>query len=135
MWKGGLGIWGAIAGGVTAGGIVARRAGADVALGMDCVAPGLVLAQAIGRLGNWVNQELFGGPTSLPWGLEISPDRRPAGYEQYATFQPTFLYELLWNLARVRDAARRRPAASGCGRPRSSASTSRSTPSGGSGSS
>ena len=98
LWKGGLGIWGAIAGGVLGGAVVARRAGANVALGMDCAAPGLVLAQAIGRLGNWMNQELFGGPTSLPWGLEIDPAHRPAGYEQDATFHPTFLYELLWNL-------------------------------------
>lgn len=99
VWKGGLGIWGAIAGGVIGGAVVARRAGADVYAGMDAIAPGLLLAQAIGRLGNWFNQELFGRPTSLPWGLEIDPDRRPAGYEGYATFQPTFLYELLWNLA------------------------------------
>ena len=99
VWKGGLGIWGAVAGGVIGGAVVARRAGADVFAGMDAVAPGLVLAQAIGRLGNWFNQELFGQPTSLPWGLEIAPGRRPAGYERYATFQPTFLYELLWNLA------------------------------------
>ena len=99
VWKGGLGIWGAIAGGVLGGAVVARRAGADVFAGMDAIAPGLVLAQAVGRLGNWFNQELFGKPTSLPWGLEIAPDRRPAGYESFATFQPTFLYELLWNLA------------------------------------
>lgn len=98
VWEGGFGIWGAIGGGVTAGAVVARRAGVDVALGMDCAAPGLALAQAIGRLGNWTNQELFGRPTSLPWGLEISPSRRPDGYVEFATFHPTFLYELLWNL-------------------------------------
>jgi prolipoprotein diacylglyceryltransferase len=57
-----------------------------------------VLAQAIGRWGNWFNQELFGRPTDLPWGLEIDPANRPAGYEQYATFHPTFLYESLWCL-------------------------------------
>ncbi len=68
----------------------------------DALAPGIVLAQAIGRLGNWFNQELFGRPTDLPWALEI-PDatKRPAGYEQFTTFHPTFLYELLWNLAVV----------------------------------
>jgi prolipoprotein diacylglyceryl transferase len=66
---------------------------------LDCAAPGLLVAQAIGRIGNWFNQELFGGPTSLPWGLEISPVHRPPGYAQYATFHPTFLYELLFNLA------------------------------------
>ena len=98
VWQGGLGIWGAIAGGVLGGAVVARRAGVDVPLGMDSVAPGLALAQAIGRLGNWFNQELFGKPTSLPWGLEIDPAHRPAGYERFATFHPTFLYELLWNL-------------------------------------
>jgi prolipoprotein diacylglyceryl transferase len=65
---------------------------------MDCVAPGLLVAQAIGRIGNWFNQELFGGPTSLPWGLEIAPEHRPAGYESDATFHPTFLYEIIWNL-------------------------------------
>ena len=62
---------------------------------MDAAAPGLLVAQAIGRVGNYFNQELFGGPTSLPWGLEISP----AHYVAYATFQPTFLYELIWDLA------------------------------------
>ena len=59
----------------------------------------MAVAQAIGRLGNWFNQELFGRPTTLPWGLEISPAHRPVGYEQFATFHPTFLYEALWNLA------------------------------------
>jgi prolipoprotein diacylglyceryl transferase len=65
----------------------------------DALAPGIVLAQAIGRFGNWFNQELFGKPTDLPWALEI-PDvtKRPAGYEQYQTFHPTFLYESLWDL-------------------------------------
>jgi prolipoprotein diacylglyceryl transferase len=67
----------------------------------DALAPGLALAQAIGRLGNWFNQELFGAPTTLPWALEIDPAQRPEGYEQFATFHPTFLYELLWNLGVV----------------------------------
>jgi hypothetical protein len=66
---------------------------------LDAAAPGLLVAQAIGRIGNYFNQELFGGPTDLPWGLEIDPANRPAGYEHYATFHPTFLYELVWNLA------------------------------------
>jgi prolipoprotein diacylglyceryl transferase len=101
VWEGGLGIWGGIACGVAAGAIVVRRAGASVTLMMDCVAPGLLLAQAIGRWGNYWNQELFGKPTSLPWGLEIDPDHRPVGYEQYATFHPTFLYESLWDLTGV----------------------------------
>ena len=65
---------------------------------LDAAAPGLAVAQAIGRLGNWFNSELFGRPTRLPWGLEIAPQFRPVGYEQYATFHPTFLYELSWCL-------------------------------------
>jgi Prolipoprotein diacylglyceryl transferase len=65
---------------------------------LDAAAPALLVAQAIGRIGNYFNQELFGGPTTLPWGLEISPAHRPVGYAQYATFHPTFLYELIWNL-------------------------------------
>ena len=81
-----------------AGAIVARRAGADVLLGMDMVAPGLILAQAIGRLGNWFNQELYGKPSDLPWALEIDREHRPEAYADTATFHPTFLYELLWNL-------------------------------------
>jgi prolipoprotein diacylglyceryl transferase len=64
---------------------------------MDAVAPGLLLAQAIGRLGNYFNQELFGRPTDLPWALEIDPDERPSQYLDAATFHPAFLYELLWN--------------------------------------
>jgi len=64
----------------------------------DCIAPGLFLAQAIGRWGNWFNQELFGKPTSLPWALEIAPEHRPAGYLNYATFHPTFLYESIYCL-------------------------------------
>ncbi len=101
IWQGGLGIWGGIAGGAAVGlWIVHRRlARADVRRFMDVVAPSLLAAQAIGRIGNYFNQELFGKPTTLPWGLEISPIHRPPGYLSYATFQPTFLYELIWNLA------------------------------------
>jgi hypothetical protein len=77
---------------------VLRRRHVDIPAFLDAAAPGLLVAQAIGRIGNWFNQELFGGPTSLPWGLKISPDHRPAGYLQYTTFHPTFLYELIWNL-------------------------------------
>jgi prolipoprotein diacylglyceryl transferase len=99
IWKGGLGVWGGIAAGVIVGAIIAKRAGADVPLLADCLAPGLLVAQAIGRIGNWWNQELYGRPTTLPWGLEIDPKHFgtnfwPAG----TTFHPTFLYELLWNL-------------------------------------
>jgi prolipoprotein diacylglyceryl transferase len=101
IWQGGLGIWGGIAGGAAVGLWVARRrlSRVDLRRFMDVVAPGLLVAQAIGRIGNYFNQELFGKPTSLPWGLEISPEHRPAGYLRYATFQPTFLYEMIWNLS------------------------------------
>jgi len=98
IWQGGLGIWGGIAGGVLGGLWVLRHRRIDIPAFMDAAAPGLLVAQAIGRIGNWFNQELFGGPTSLPWGLKIDPAHRPAGYLQYATFHPTFLYELIWNL-------------------------------------
>jgi len=99
IWRGGLGIWGGVAAGAMTGAWVARRHGYDIPLLLDCVAPALPVAQAIGRLGNYANQELFGGPTSLPWGLRIDLAHRPVGYENVATFHPTFLYEALWNLA------------------------------------
>jgi prolipoprotein diacylglyceryl transferase len=98
IWDGGLGIWGGIAGGVLGGLFVLRRRGADIPAFLDAAAPGLLVAQAIGRVGNWFNQELFGRPTSLPWGLEIDPAHRPSGYERFSTFHPTFLYEIAWNL-------------------------------------
>lgn len=98
IWKGGLGIPGGIAAGVGVGLWVAHRRGVRLSVALDVVAPALPLAQAIGRLGNWFNQELFGGPTSLPWGLEIDPANRPPAYLDVATFHPTFLYEALWNL-------------------------------------
>ena len=101
IWQGGLGIWGAVAGGTLAGIVVAHRRGFDKALLFDVIAPVIPLAQAIGRFGNWFNQELFGRPTDLPWGLEIDANHRPAGYGQYDTFHPTFLYECLWNLTVV----------------------------------
>jgi prolipoprotein diacylglyceryl transferase len=99
IWKGGLGIWGGIAGGVLAGLWWLRRRGIDIPKFMDAAAPGLLVAQSIGRIGNYFNKELFGGPTTLPWGLKIPYAYRPPGYTQYATFQPTFLYEIIWNLA------------------------------------
>ncbi len=98
VWEGGLGIWGGIAAGTIVGLWRLRRAGVSLAPFMDAAAPALLVAQAIGRIGNYFNQELFGGPTSLPWALQISPAHRPGGYEAFATFQPTFLYELIWNL-------------------------------------
>ncbi len=99
IWEGGLGIWGAITGGALGGWIACRRANVRFADAAGAVAPGLLVAQAVGRLGNYFNQELFGRPTTLPWALEIDPAYRPAGYERFSTFHPTFLYELIWNLA------------------------------------
>ena len=98
VWEGGLGIWGGILGGVLAGSVIARRAGVSVLELLDAAAPGLLVAQAIGRVGNWWNQELFGKPTDQPWGLEIDASRRPDEYLLDNTFHPTFLYEGLWNL-------------------------------------
>jgi prolipoprotein diacylglyceryl transferase len=99
VWSGGLGIWGGIALGAAVGVWRVRRAGASASVFANATAPALLVAQAVGRIGNYFNQELFGKPTGLPWALEISPVHRPAGYEAFATFQPTFLYELIWDLA------------------------------------
>jgi prolipoprotein diacylglyceryl transferase len=98
IWKGGLSIWGAVLGGFIAIVILARIRHLDSLALMDCIAPGLFAAQAIGRWGNWFNQELFGKPTDLPWGLEISPEHRPVEYLDVETFHPTFLYESLFCL-------------------------------------
>jgi prolipoprotein diacylglyceryl transferase len=98
VWSGGLGIWGGVALGTVAGIWRVRRTGASWTLFANAIAPALLVAQAIGRVGNYFNQELFGKPSTLPWALEISPAHRPAAYAHYATFQPTFLYELIWNL-------------------------------------
>ena len=99
IWRGGLGIWGAVIGGAIAVIVITYRRKLPTLVVMDCMAPGIVLAQAIGRWGNYFNQELFGKPTTLPWGLEIAPQNRPTGYLQSSTFQPTFLYESLACLA------------------------------------
>jgi prolipoprotein diacylglyceryl transferase len=94
IWKGGLGIWGGIALGTLVGIGVARKRGLPVGLLLTCVAPALPLAQSIGRWGNWFNQELFGRPTTLPWGLEVSAGTaQSAGYNAGTQFHPTFLYE------------------------------------------
>lgn len=99
IWKGGLGVWGGIGLGVVVGAIVAKRSGADLAKLADCVAPALLVAQGVGRFGNWWNQELYGNATDLPWGLEISPENRPIDLIESNTFHPTFLYEALWCFA------------------------------------
>jgi len=97
VWKGGLGVWGGILAGSIAGAIVVRRSGRSVSEFADAAAPGLLLAQGIGRIGNWWNQELYGKPTTRPWGLEIDVQHRVSGYEADATFHPTFLYELIYD--------------------------------------
>jgi prolipoprotein diacylglyceryl transferase len=101
IWKGGLGIWGGIFFGVLGGLYILRKrlTHGDLLRFMDAAAPGLLVAQSIGRIGNYFNQELFGKPSTLPWALKIDPDHRPSGYTTYATFQPTFLYEIIWNLS------------------------------------
>lgn len=96
IWDGGLGIWGAVSLGAVGAWIGARRVGVPLPPVGDALAPGLALAQAIGRWGNWWNQELFGAPTDAPWGLSIDVANRPPGYEAFDTFHPTFLYESLW---------------------------------------
>ena len=104
MWDGGLGDMGGIPLGVLAGAFVVRRSGNSVTLMMDAVAPGLLLAQGIGRWGNYWNQELYGRPTTLPWGLQDrsgAPERDPARYQGHAAYQPTFLYEFIWDLIGV----------------------------------
>ncbi|GHE39005.1 prolipoprotein diacylglyceryl transferase [Streptomyces lavendulocolor] len=99
VWQGGLGVWGAIAGGALGAWIAARRRGLDFAALADAVAPAVLVGQAIGRIGCWFNQELYGRPTALPWGLEIDPANRPAATPEAATYHPTFAYEATWNLA------------------------------------
>jgi prolipoprotein diacylglyceryl transferase len=98
VWQGGLGVWGGILLGCLAGAVVVRQSGARVRDFMDAVAPGLLLAQGIGRWGNWFNQELYGKPTGQPWGLKIDFSHRVAGYEGSETFQPTFLYEFVYDV-------------------------------------
>ncbi|MCW2836439.1 MAG: lgt [Marmoricola sp.] len=100
IWHGGLGIWGAIAGGLLGAWLYCRRHGILLRPLADALAPSLLLAQAVGRFGNYFNQELYGRPTDLPWGLEIDPSKWPAGmtFAPGTVFHPTFLYEALWNL-------------------------------------
>jgi prolipoprotein diacylglyceryl transferase len=100
IWEGGLGIWGAISLGAVGAYLYFRthKTTLNFRQLLDSLAPGVVVAQAIGRIGNYFNQEVFGKPTELSWGLEIDPLNRPDGFESYATFHPTFLYELLWCL-------------------------------------
>lgn len=101
IWQGGLGIWGAISVGAIAAYFAYKNLAKKKELPtfgyfLDALAPGILLAQAIGRLGNWFNGELFGRPTNLPWALQIPSDLRPDKYSTFETFHPTFLYELIW---------------------------------------
>lgn len=98
IWKGGMGIWGAVALGFLVSYLYFNSHSMSVRFPqfLDAVAPGLLIAQAIGRWGNWFNGELFGTPTRVPWALEIPFSQRPLGFQNFATFQPTFLYESIW---------------------------------------
>jgi phosphatidylglycerol---prolipoprotein diacylglyceryl transferase len=98
IWNGGLGIYGAVIGGFLGLLLFARLRGINPLVLADAAAPGLILAQAIGRWGNYFNQELFGHPSNLPWAIEIAPENRPPGFANETTFHPTFLYESLWNV-------------------------------------
>lgn len=99
IWEGGIAMFGSLIGGAAGAAFAAWRYKAKLWAFADAIAPGILIAQAIGRLGNWFNQELFGQPSDLPWAVEIDLAHRPPGMEQFSTFQPTFLYELLLNLA------------------------------------
>ena len=100
IWQGGLGLWGAISLGAIGAYVYFKTHTTTLSFAklLDSLAPGVIIAQAIGRIGNYFNQEVFGKPTTLPWALEIEAKNRPVGYEEFATFHPTFLYELLWCL-------------------------------------
>jgi prolipoprotein diacylglyceryl transferase len=98
IWEGGMGIWGAVALGTLTAYLYFRREQRSITFlqAVDALAPGILLAQAIGRWGNWFNHELFGSPSTLPWALQVPLTDRPPGYEPFSTFHPTFLYESLW---------------------------------------
>lgn len=98
IWEGGLGIWGAISLGAVAAYFYYRSHKTTLTFSyfLDSVAPGILFAQAIGRVGNWFNVELFGSPSTLPWALSVPKFDRPFGYKDFETFHPTFLYELIW---------------------------------------
>jgi prolipoprotein diacylglyceryl transferase len=98
IWEGGLALYGGLTLGILTGIYVARRRHLPVLLTLDAAIPGIPLAQAFGRWGNYFNQELFGTPTRLPWALEVEPAHRPDRYASFATFHPTFLYESIWDL-------------------------------------
>ena len=99
IWDGGLGSWGAFSAAVLVAVWRLRRRGASVSKALDAAAPAFLVAQGIGRFANYVNQELFGGPSNLPWAVEIDPSHRPPGYEHYSSFQPTNFYESIWDFS------------------------------------
>jgi prolipoprotein diacylglyceryl transferase len=101
IWEGGLALYGGLTLGILTGIVVAWRRGLPVLLALDAAIPGIPLAQAFGRWGNYFNQELFGTPTRVPWALEVQPAHRPLKYQAFATFHPTFLYESIWDLVIV----------------------------------
>ena len=101
IWNGGLGIGGGLLGGILAGYLVGRRRGLNVPELIDAAIPAIPIGQAFGRLGNWFNQENFGTPTDLPWGLRIDADHRPVGFVANETFHPAFLYEVGWSIVLV----------------------------------
>lgn len=98
IWEGGLGIWGAISLGALGAFLYYKKSERSLSFASlaDVIAPGLLIAQGIGRFGNWFNGELFGRPTNIPWALQIPIGKRPIGFENFATFHPTFLYEAIW---------------------------------------
>jgi phosphatidylglycerol:prolipoprotein diacylglycerol transferase len=98
IWKGGAGIFGAVMGGTLALGIFARIKREPVSIWLDSIAPGLALAQAVGRWGNFINQEVYGLPSDLPWAITINKQHRLPGYEYVDTYHPLFLYEALWSV-------------------------------------
>ena len=101
VWNGGLGIGGGLIGGIAVGYVIAKRRGLDVPEFVDAVIPAIPIGQAFGRVGNWFNQENFGRPTDLPWGLQIDAEHRPPGFGEFETFHPAFLYEAVWNIVLV----------------------------------
>ncbi|MDX9991899.1 MAG: prolipoprotein diacylglyceryl transferase [Anaerolineales bacterium] len=101
IWQGGLGIPGAVIGGAIAMYFFTRKRKLSFAEWADIAAPSLALGQAIGRWGNFINQELYGAPTNLPWAITIAPEKRVSGFAEYATYHPLFLYESLWNLGNL----------------------------------
>jgi phosphatidylglycerol---prolipoprotein diacylglyceryl transferase len=98
VWNGGLGIYGAVAGGFLGVLLFGWYRGISPLAFADAAAPGLILAQAVGRWGNYFNQELFGRPSNLPWAIRIAPENRPVGYADAEAFHPTFLYESIWDV-------------------------------------